>query len=86
MGAWYGQSLDNKPYLVVGPEGRLFASDPEGYRIIEFTSTGEVVRYWGQLGAGLEQMNLPTGLAYDGRDGLWVADSGNHRLLHFKLP
>jgi hypothetical protein len=28
--AWFGQSLDNKPYLSFGGPGHLFATDPEG--------------------------------------------------------
>jgi DNA-binding beta-propeller fold protein YncE len=83
---WYGQSLDNKPYLAVDDRGSVFISDPEGYRILEFTENGEFIRYWGKFGSGPDQINLPTGLAYDGDGGLWIADAGNNRILHFKLP
>ncbi len=38
--AWYGQSLENKPYLTVDTKGNLFVSDPEGYRILQFTLPG----------------------------------------------
>jgi hypothetical protein len=31
--AWYGQSLDNKPYLAVDNTGNLYTSDPEDYRV-----------------------------------------------------
>ncbi len=83
---WYGQSLDNKPFLAVDEQGRVFVSDPESYRILEFNTQGEFMRYWGDYGVGPEGFNLPGGLAA-GPDGeLWVVDAGNHRVLHFSVP
>jgi len=83
---WYGQSLDNKPFLTIDSHDHLFVSDPEGYRILEFSATGEFIRFWGDYGTGLDGMNLPVGVVVDADGGIWVADSGNHRLLHFTLP
>jgi uncharacterized protein (TIGR03663 family) len=83
---WYGQSLDNKPYMAIDSNDHLFVSDPEGYRILEFSATGEFVRYWSDFSAGTDGMNLPVGVAVDAEDKLWVADSGNHRILQFTLP
>lgn len=83
---WYGQSLDNKPYLVVAQNGHVFASDPEGARILEFSAQGDFLRYWGDYGSDRAGLNLPIGLAIDGTGALWVADSGNNRLLRFVVP
>lgn len=83
---WYGQSLENKPYLAVNSEGHIFVSDPESYRIVEFDAEGNLIRYWGEIGTGADGLNLPTGIAIEADDGVWVADSGNHRILHFTLP
>ncbi len=83
--AWYGQSLDNKPYVAVDTEGNLYISDPEGYRILHFTRTGTFVDYFGDYGNSLGTFNLPTGLAVDAQGGLWVVDSGNNRVMHFPL-
>ena len=47
---WYGQSLDNKPYLTVDNNGNLFTTDPEGYRILRFTTSGAFINYFGDLG------------------------------------
>lgn len=83
---WYGQSLDNKPYITVDEQNHVYTSDPESYRIVEFTSEGELVRYWGEFGSGLTGLNLPIGLAVEPGAGIWVADSGNHRILRYPLP
>ncbi len=80
---WYGQSLDNKPYLVTDNQGNVYVSDPEGYRILQFDSNGEFLQYWGDYGTDMAGLNLPVGLAMDAQDNLWIVDSGNHRLLRY---
>jgi DNA-binding beta-propeller fold protein YncE len=83
---WYGQSLENKPYITVDNQNRVFITDPEGFRIIEFSQEGNFVRYWGDLGSGATGFDLPTGIAADPLGGVWVTDSGNHQLLYFNPP
>jgi uncharacterized protein (TIGR03663 family) len=82
---WYGQSLDNKPSITINDQDQVFVSDPESYRILEFNTQGEFIRYWGDFGSGLEGFNLPTGMSADTEGNLWVADAGNHRFLKFSL-
>lgn len=82
---WFGQSLDNKPYLAVSRQGPVCASDPEGYRILCFDRDGQFVMGWGSHGAGLGQFGLPVGLAFDDERRLWVVDSGNQRLMRFDV-
>jgi predicted membrane-bound mannosyltransferase/DNA-binding beta-propeller fold protein YncE len=82
---WYGQSLDNKPYLAVDDES-VFVSDPEGYRILQFDRQGEFVRAWGDAGGTAERFRLPTGIATGPDGGVWVADTGNGRVMRFSLP
>jgi DNA-binding beta-propeller fold protein YncE len=84
--AWYGQSLDNKPYLSVDGSGFLFASDPEGYRVMQFSLTGEPIRSWGDFGVDLSKFGLPVGLSVDPEGGVWVVDTANNRLLRFIMP
>jgi uncharacterized protein (TIGR03663 family) len=84
--AWYGQSLDNKPYLAADDQGHIFASDPEGYRVLEFDSQGELVRYWGDYSLGADGFGLAGAPAVDPAGGIWVTDTGNNRVLHFELP
>ena len=84
--AWFGQSLDNKPFIAVGANEHVFITDPEGYRIIEFTSTGEFVRTWGGFGSGPEEIGLASGIAIDHQGYVWVTDAGNNRILRYSLP
>ncbi len=86
IAAWYGQSLDNKPFLAVDNNGNLYATDPEGYRVLHFTTTGTFINYFGDFGPGDNQFNLPTGIISDGKGGVWIADAGNNRILHYTLP
>lgn len=83
---WFGESLDNKPYITVNEQGHIFATDPEGYRVLEFTSEGDIVRYWGDFGEGNNTFGLPGSVAADHAGGIWVSDTGNGRLMHFTLP
>ncbi len=83
---WYGQSLDNKPYLAADSQDYIYATDPEGYRVLQFTSQGEFVRYWGDLSSGPDGFALVGGIAVDAQDGIWISDAGNHRIMHFTLP
>lgn len=78
---WYGQSLENKPFVTVGANGNVFVTDPEMCRLIEFTPLGEVVRVWDGCAAGAFQM--PSGIVTDGADGLWVSDAANGALTRF---
>jgi uncharacterized protein (TIGR03663 family) len=84
--AWFGESLDNKPYLAANELGHIFATDPEGYRVLEFTNQGAIVRYWGDYGLGAEGFGLAGAVAVDPAGGVWVSDAGNGRVMHFNLP
>jgi DNA-binding beta-propeller fold protein YncE len=84
---WFGQSLENKPYLSVdSTRGNLFVADPEGYRVLQFTADGEFIRYWGDYSTDVSGFGLVSGLAVDPEGGLWVSDGANNRLLHFTIP
>lgn len=82
---WYGESLDNKPYIAVDSNDNVYAVDPESYRILVFTSQGDFIEYWGDYGTGNDSFGLPSSIAIDDEGNAWVADAGNSRILHFDL-
>ncbi|MGE5223675.1 MAG: hypothetical protein ACM3PY_14655, partial [Omnitrophica WOR_2 bacterium] len=86
ISGWYGQSLDNKPYIAVDNQDHVFVTDPEGYRVLEFNGQGQIIRYWGDFGTTPDKFGLPNGIIWDGKDGVWVADAANGRIMHFTLP
>jgi hypothetical protein len=83
---WYGQSLDNKPYIAVDQYDRIFVADPESARILVFSNTGEVIGYIGSSEIGFDSFGLVSGLAIDNKGGLWVTDSRKNRIQYFILP
>jgi len=83
---WFGQSLDNKPYINTTSDCNVYVTDPEGYRVLEFTTDGEIVRYWGDYGQGNDSFGMAGAVAVDDSCGVWVSDAGNSRIMHFTLP
>jgi len=83
---WFGQSLDNKPYIAVNDDLHVFITDPDGYRVMEFDPNGELIKTWGDSGDTSTSFGLPSGIAVDNDGGIWVTDSGNNRLMRFILP
>ena len=81
--AWYGQSINNKPYLATDAEGRVYVSDPEGYRVLIFSPSGAYLNRFGQFGTDIGSLGLPNGLDVDSQGNLWLADAGNHRILKY---
>jgi DNA-binding beta-propeller fold protein YncE len=67
----------------VDASDNVYASDPEGFRIIKFSNDGKVLAVWGTPGGDNGSFQLPTGLAVAPNNNLYVADSGNNRILVF---
>ena len=84
---WYGTSVENKPYLALDSRGRVYVSDPEGYRVLVFDSAGQFLTTWGDFGSDNSTFALVSGIAV-GPDGtVYVSDAGNSRILRFSaLP
>jgi len=83
---WSGQSLDNKPFIAVDDRGHVFVTDPEGYRVIEYSTDGELIQTWGDYGNGPTTFGIAAGIAVDGDGSVWVTDAGNNRIMKFVLP
>ena len=86
ISGWYGQSLENKPFIAVDANENVFVTDPEGYRVLEFTSASQFVRAWGAFGSGPEEIGLASGVTVDRQGFVWVTDAGNNRILRYTLP
>jgi len=78
---WAGQSVSNKPYLAVDSAGRVYASDPEGQRVVVFDALGTPLAVL--KGAGGGAWLSPAGLALDAQDRLWLSDATGNRLTRF---
>ena len=63
----------------------VFASEPEGYRVVQFTTDGDFVLYWGDR-AERQHLGLPGAAATDPQGGVWVTDAVNSRIMRFSPP
>ena len=83
---WYGDSLDNKPFLTIDENYFTYVADPLMGRILLFNEQGDFVLGWGGYGTGQSEIGVAAGLAV-GPDGrVWVSDARNNRLMAFTLP
>lgn len=81
--AWAGQSINNKPYLAVDSHRRVYATDPEGYRVLIFSELGDYLGRFGHFSTDSTGFGLPNGIAIDGEDNIYIADAANNRILKF---
>lgn len=83
--AWFGQSIDNKPFLAVTSGGTVMITDPEAGRVLEFYPDGSFVRGWSDLLGDPLGMGMPTGIAISNEGVMWISDASNGRLMAFNL-
>jgi DNA-binding beta-propeller fold protein YncE len=83
ISAWFGQSIDNKPFIALDPKGRLYVTDPEGYRVLVFDQQGKFLTTWGDFGTDDSTFGLASALAIDPTGKVVATDAGNHRVLQF---
>ena len=84
--AWYGDSLDNKPFLAVDENYHVFVADPLMGRVLVFNQEGTFLRTWGSFGVGPDEIGIVGGLAVDPQGRVWVSDANNNRLMRFTMP
>ncbi|NPA31195.1 MAG: TIGR03663 family protein [Chloroflexi bacterium] len=80
--AWYGQGVENKPYLAVDAQGRVYASDPEGGQVLVFDGQGNPLFAWSQGPDG--PLGVINGLDVDDQARVWVAEASRNRILAFR--
>src|SRR5258706_2945991 len=83
---WFGQSLDNKPYIAVNNDLHVFITDPEGFRVMEFDPNGTLIRTWGEYGETPSGFGLASGIAFDPEGHALVTDASFNRIMRFTLP
>jgi DNA-binding beta-propeller fold protein YncE len=86
VSGWLSQTLDNKPFIAIRPDGSVFITDPDSYRVIEFNRDSKFVQLWGQYGTDNASFGLPSGIAAAPDGTIWVTDAANNRLMRFSVP
>jgi len=84
--AWYGESLDNKPFLAIDKDYNSYIADPIYGRVLVFDIEGNFLRAWGGFGSSPGEIGTVGGLAVDADGSVWVSDSRNNRIMAFDLP
>lgn len=62
----------------------IYVSDTGNHRIVVLNAQGAKVDEIGKRGFGKNEFNYPTGIQVDAKGQLWVADSGNNRIVRIK--
>jgi uncharacterized protein (TIGR03663 family) len=79
---WFSTLPEDKPYLAVGPRGRIYATDPESGRVLVFTPRGELVEALRLPASGEGRRARPIGIAWDAAtERMAVADAEGDRVL-----
>jgi len=85
----FGNSDDaglNYPYDLVRSEaGDFYVVEYGAGRVSKFNSEGALIGHFGQTGSNENQLETPWGLTVDARNRIWVADTGNRRIVEWQL-
>jgi ABC-type multidrug transport system ATPase subunit/DNA-binding beta-propeller fold protein YncE len=74
------------PYdLAKGVEGDLYLIEYGGGRLSWLDRDGKLLGRWGQTGSAKGELATPWGLAVDGRRRVYIADTGNRRIVELQL-
>ena len=80
--------FDHPSGVAVGGNNHVYVADTNFHRVQEFdldSATFPIpVGVWGSLGAGDAQFNGPSGLAMAQNGAVYVADTGNHRIVRMQ--
>ncbi|MBI4673480.1 MAG: TIGR03663 family protein [Chloroflexi bacterium] len=81
----------NEPWgIAVAPDGTVYVADTWNHRIEKFDQDGNFISAWGVFGdvgeaydQNLLQLYGPRAIAIDKEGNLWVADTGNERIIEY---
>lgn len=76
--AWFAQT-NERPYIDVDSEGRVYVTDPDGARVIVFNADGEYLYSFGQA----PEIGLAGGIAVGDGGELFVSDTETGVVLRF---
>ncbi|MBN1230400.1 MAG: TIGR03663 family protein [Anaerolineales bacterium] len=77
---WFGESLENKPYLDTDTNGKVYVTDPEAGRIMVFDSQGTALYFW------QNPMEMSSGVAIGEGGTIWVSDGSLNQVFEYDLP
>ncbi|RIK41937.1 MAG: hypothetical protein DCC55_10415 [Chloroflexi bacterium] len=84
--SWDSRDIYMKPYVAAAPNGQLYVTDPQFFRVFIYDSNGELRANFGNFGSDLNRFGLPNGIAIDPIGGVvLVADANNNRVMGFPL-
>ena len=72
---WFGQGIDNKPYITADLIGNIYISDPEGGRILVFNPAGDFLIGYQDINNSSDLIAYPFGLAVDTQGRIWFSDA-----------
>jgi DNA-binding beta-propeller fold protein YncE len=74
------------PYdLKLGPDDTLYAVEYGAGRVTRLDLNGRALGRYGTIGAGLGQFATPWGIAVDSHKKIYVADTGNRRVVEVQM-
>jgi DNA-binding beta-propeller fold protein YncE len=83
IAGWEDPSTENKPYLAVSGDGRVWTTDPANGHILVFDAAGKYLFMFGTSGSDDYSFAFPSGIAADAQGRILIADAGNNRIMVF---
>jgi iron(III) transport system ATP-binding protein len=85
----FGNSSDAGLYypydLIRGVTGDFYVVEYGAGRVSKFSSEGQLIGHFGKTGKDENELETPWGLTIDARNRIWVADTGNRRIVEWQL-
>lgn len=82
----HAPALDLPYDLRFDPDGSLYVIEYGAGRLTRLDLDGRVLGRYGSTGASLGQFSTPWGMALDAQKRVYVADTGNRRVVELQLP